>query len=217
MTVTTSADQNPQKFGLILHAAASYDLFVRLVTLGRERNFRDRLVDLAGLRPGDRVLDVGCGTGSLAIVAQRRVGLAGGVFGIDASPEMIARAERKARKAGAVIDFREAAAQKLPFPDAHFDAVLSTVMFHHLSRTGRQECAAEMRRVLKPGGRALVVDFAASARRGGLLGHIHQRPGHVSHDDMVAVLSQAGLNCVESGAVGVLGLHFALAAPACCA
>src|SRR5713101_5074833 len=123
--------------GLVVHWAARYDLLVTLLTLGRERRFRERLLEPARLESGESVLDIGCGTGTLAIAAKRRVEPSGVVRGIDASPEMIARAQRKADKAGADIAFEIAPAQLLPFPDAQFDVVLSTVMLHHLPRSGR--------------------------------------------------------------------------------
>jgi ubiquinone/menaquinone biosynthesis C-methylase UbiE len=202
--------------GSVLHWAASYDPLVWLVTLGRERVFREQVVRLARLQPGESVLDVGCGTGTLAIAAKRCVGPTGTVYGIDASPEMIARAGKKARRAGAEVVFTHAVAEALPFPDAHFDAVLSTVMLHHLPRNARQQCAYEIRRVLKPGGRVLAVDFGGPAReRRGLFAHVH-RHGHVNLPDMIALLSEAGLNMVESGAVGMRDLQFVLAtAPGC--
>ena len=81
-------------------------------------------------------MDIGCGTGTLAIAAKRRVGPAGGVFEVDASPEMIARARKKARKRGVAVNLENAVVQNLPFEDASFDAVLSTVMLHHLGREG---------------------------------------------------------------------------------
>src|SRR5206468_9540093 len=126
--MTKSADQNatPSTKGAVLHSAALYDLQVWLVTLGRERAFREKILRLARLEPGESVLDVGCGTGTLAIAAKRHVGPTGSVYGIDASPEMIARASRKARKAGLEVLFKNAVAEALPFPDAHFDAVLTT-------------------------------------------------------------------------------------------
>jgi ubiquinone/menaquinone biosynthesis C-methylase UbiE len=196
--------------GLVLHRAAAYDFFVWLMTGGREGAMRERILKLARLLPGEAVLDVGCGTGTLAIAAKRQVGAAGKVHGIDASPEMLARAGKKAQAAGVDVAFTEAPAQALPFPDASFDAVLTSVMLHHLPRPARAQCAAEMRRVLKPGGRVLAVDFAVSQEKG-LLAHLHQRHGHVKLDDIVALLGAAGLDVKESGVVGFRSLQYALA------
>jgi ubiquinone/menaquinone biosynthesis C-methylase UbiE len=154
---------------------------------------------------------VGCGTGTLAIAPKRQVGTTGTVYGIDPSPEMLARASKKARKAGVEVIFENAAARTLPFPDAQFDVVLSTLMLHHLPRKGRQQCAREIRRVLKPGGRVLAVDFAASARGSrGFLSHFH-RHGHVKLHDIDALLREAGLSRVASGGVGTRNVQFVLA------
>src|ERR1700736_2611093 len=112
--------------GIVLHRAFLYDVFVWLVSLGRERVYRGKALDLANLRPGESVLDIGCGTGTLAIAAKQRVGPAGKVYGVDASLEMLARAGRKANKAGAEVVFKNGIAEALPFPDGEFDAVLST-------------------------------------------------------------------------------------------
>ena len=201
----------PKTIGHVLHSPALYDLLAWLFMRGREGEFRDTLVDLARLTEGESVLDVGCGTGTLAIAAKRRVGPRGSVYGIDASPEMIVRATKKARQQGAEIAFRSGVVEVLPYPDARFDAVLSTLMLHHLPRKARQQCAREMRRVLKPGGRVLAVDFGAPDRpRKGLLSHFH-RHGHVALDHIIDDLRAVGLNVVESGAVGVKDLQFALA------
>ncbi len=197
--------------GRILHRAAAYDLLVWLITRGRETRFRDQLLALARIRPGEFVLDVGCGTGSLAIAAKRHVGPEGAVYGIDASEAMIKRARKKAGKSGVEVRFQQAVAEALPFPDAQFDLVLSTVMLHHLPRIARQACAREMRRVLKPSGRVLAVDFAAPSRRGhGLIAHLH-RHGHTKPEDIVALLTAAGLETMQRGSVGVNDLYFVLA------
>lgn len=213
MTTTISDTEAPATKGRVMRSSARfYDLMVWLITLGRERPFRERLVDLAHLEPGESVLDVGCGTGTLAIAAKRRVGSQGQVYGIDASPEMIARGTRKANKAGVDVAFRTAVVEALPFPDGHFDVVLSTLMLHHLPRPTREQSAREIRRVLKPGGRVLAVDFGMPGRRRrGLLGHLHHRRGHVALDAVIELLTAAGLTVVESGPVGVKDLYFTVA------
>jgi len=207
------ADQRQQQRssktpGLVLHSAARYDLLVWLFTLGRERAFREKMLRLARLQPGEVVLDVGCGTGTLASLAARQVGPTGTAYGIDASPEMIARATRKARRQDDRVIFKVGAAQELPFPDAQIDVVLTTLMLHHLPRPSRQQLAHEMRRVLKPGGRVLAIDFGEGGHGKGFLRHLHRPHGHTKLQEMVTLLSDAGLTIVESGAVGAKNLQF---------
>jgi ubiquinone/menaquinone biosynthesis C-methylase UbiE len=209
MINVTERDKAPHTTGLIIHWAARYDVLAWLLTRGKERVFRERIITLARLERGESVLDIGCGTGTLAIAATRHVGPTGEVYGIDPSPQMIARASRKAVKAGAHAVFELAAAERLPFPDRRFDVVLSTLMLHHLPKNTRQECACEIRRVLRPGGRVLAVDFGP-ARRTGLLTHFH-RHGHVAIEDIVSVFGKAGLAAVSSGPVGMRDLNFVLA------
>lgn len=202
----------PATKGRVMRSSARYyDLMVWVLTLGRERPFRERLLELARLEPGESVLDVGCGTGTLAIAAKRRVGPTGIVHGIDASPEMIDRAIRKAEKAGADVTFRTAIVEALPFPDRQFDVVLSTLMLHHLPRPTREQGARELRRVLKPGGRVLAVDFGMpSGHRKGIISHLHRR-GHLGLDKVIELLKESGLTVVDSGPVGVRDLHFTVA------
>ena len=171
----------------------------------------------ARLQPGEAVLDIGCGTGTLAILAKGEVGPTGEVSGIDASPEMIARAQKKAGRAGIDVSFKNAFAQSLPYPDARFDVVLTTVMLHHLPKKARAELAVEIGRVLKPRGRVLAIDFGGSGKdRHGFLDHIHHRHGHVELNDMVALFKDAGLTIAESGLVGMRDLQYLVAtAPSC--
>ncbi len=204
-------EQSRSTPGLTLHSAWWYDFTVRLFAFGRERAFRSKMLEPAQLRPGEAVLDVGCGTGSLALLAKMQVGASGEVHGIDASPEMITRARAKARTAPADVHFVVAPAQALPFPDASFDVVLSSLMFHHLPRPSREQLGQEMRRVLKPGGRALAVDFAVGSKRKGLVGWIHASHGSTKAADIEAPLRAAGLDIVASAPLGPKDLHYVLA------
>ncbi|MGH6690645.1 MAG: class I SAM-dependent methyltransferase [Gammaproteobacteria bacterium] len=208
--MTTPRMDTQSTTGRVLHWAARYDLLVWLLTHGRDRAFRENLVGLARLASGESVLDVGCGTGSLAIAAKRQVGATGDVFGVDPSPEMIARAMSKAVRTGIDVRFENAVAEALPFPDARFDAALSTLMLHHLPRKVRQACAREIHRVLRPGGRLLVVDFARAQDRRSLLAHFH-RHGHVDPRDILSLLDEAGFRDANSGAVGISSLQYVLA------
>jgi class 3 adenylate cyclase/SAM-dependent methyltransferase len=137
-----------------------YDPVVRLTT--RERRFKERLLELADLRPGERALDLGCGTGTLAIAACRRQPGAG-VHGLDADPRMIETARRKADAAGVGLELRQGVATELPYPDGSFDVVLSSLLFHHLDRAAKHTAAREVARVLVSGGRLVVADWGRAS------------------------------------------------------
>jgi ubiquinone/menaquinone biosynthesis C-methylase UbiE len=212
VTRTIGRNTAPSTKGKLIHWALAYDIAVWMTSLGTERAFRDKLVELARLAPGESVLDVGCGTGTLAIAARRRVGSAGKVNGIDPSPEMIARARKKTLKARVEVVFETAVAESLPFPQATFDAVLSTAMLHHLpDQEARRQCIHEIRRVLRPGGRLLAVDFGglADEKRSLVARLLHT---HFDLREVASLLSEVGLITFESGSVGVRSLRFILAA-----
>jgi ubiquinone/menaquinone biosynthesis C-methylase UbiE len=196
----------------VIHRARGYDFLVWALMLGRERTFREKTLDLARLAEGESVLDVGCGTGTLAVAAKYRVGTLGKVTGIDASPEMIGRAQKKARKKGVEVHFQMAAAERLPFQDAAFDVVLSTVMLHHLPDDARAMCISQIRRVLRPGGRFLAIDFGGSAeQRKSLAGRLHAH-AHFDLTQVIPVVKRAGLAQVESGPLGFRDMQFIRAA-----
>ena len=210
--VQAALNQSPHTNGIVLHSPVLYDITVWLAFLGKERLFREKVLNLGRVTGGESVLDVGCGTGTLAIAAKHRVGVGGSVHGLDPSVEMLARAEKKARKAGVEVLLKSGVAEALPFPDAQFDVVLSSVMLHHLPQAARKQCVTEIRRVLKPDGRVLVVDFEGfSDQKRGLLSHFHRPHGHVRAQDIAALLADAGLQIVESGPVGIRDLQFVLA------
>jgi ubiquinone/menaquinone biosynthesis C-methylase UbiE len=199
--------------GATLHAPRFYDWLAAAYCLGREGRMREGTLDVAGVAAGEHVLDVCCGTGTLALAAKQRVGESGSVHAVDASAEMIARARAKSGRRGLPVAFELAPAQSLPFPEARFDVVLCTLALHHLEDDGdRARAIAEMRRVLKPGGRLLVVEFGK--RRGAwallhpvALLHAHKTPEILDR----GVMRRAGFGRVVTGPLGYGVLAYALA------
>ena len=157
MNQTTAADAATK--GRVIRWARAYDRLLTILTLGREAALRRETLERAALLPGERVLDVGCGTGTLAIgAAQAHPDCE--VVGIDPASAMVGRAREKARAAKATVAFGVGAIEKLPAEDARFDVVLSSLMLHHVPEESRVEGLREVRRVLRPGGRLVLVDFA---------------------------------------------------------
>lgn len=192
--------------GIVLHSGAGYDLLVRILTWGREERFREFMLRLARLQRGEAVLDVACGTGTLAIAARRLVGPSGSVAGIDASAEMIERARAKAIRAGLDLDLVNATAQEIPFPNEHFDIVIGTLMLHHLWQLVRSTFFEEARRVLKPGGRLLLIDFGRPLRES-RLPRLH-RHGHIDMKAVGTLLAETGFKVSDIGAVGTMNLNY---------
>jgi ubiquinone/menaquinone biosynthesis C-methylase UbiE len=137
-----------------------FDPVVR-VTM-RERRFRPRLLEQAAIGPRHRVLDVGCGTATLAIMAKRREPTAE-VVGLDGDPAILERGRAKAAQAGADVRLDRGMSFDLPYEDASFDRVLSSLFFHHLKPDAKERTAREIARVLKPGGELHVADFGTAA------------------------------------------------------
>ena len=138
----------------------SYDSYMKKMTFGREHVLREETVNLAQVKAGDCVLEIGCGTGTLTLAAKRKAGAAGKVFGIDVIPGMIELSQRKAAQAGEDITFQSGSIDDIPFPANQFDVVLCSFMILHMPETVRRKGIAEIHRVLKPQGRLLVLDMA---------------------------------------------------------
>jgi ubiquinone/menaquinone biosynthesis C-methylase UbiE len=149
----------PATRGRLIRWAKYYDTSVSVLMLGRRARLRQQTVALARIQPGERVLEVGCGTGDVALAASAYAGPSGAVAGIDPSPEMIAVARAKAARAKRAVDFQVGVIEALAFPDGAFDVVLSSLMMHHLPDDLKSQGLAEIARVLKPGGRLLIVDI----------------------------------------------------------
>ncbi len=194
-----SADASTR--GHLIHWARFYDASVFLCTLGRAGAMREEAADLAAIRPGESVLEVGCGTGELTRRARARAGSAAFVCGIDPSAEMIAVARVKSERSGLGIDYRVAAIEALPFVDASFDVVLSSLMMHHLPEDLKALGLAEVRRVLKPGGRLLIVDMKRPSGRLAWLSLPLLLHARMTHDvqDLPAIVSAAGFADVQTG------------------
>jgi ubiquinone/menaquinone biosynthesis C-methylase UbiE len=165
---------------------------IDVVTGGRLRALRRQVLDLAELRPGASVLDIGCGTGTLALEAQARVGESGLVVGVDPAPRQLGRARAKATRHRLPVEFRLGVIEALPFPDGSFDAVLSTLMMHHLPDDLKRRGLTEIRRVLKPGGRLVVAD-AEHPGHPGQPGHFGA--GSLGIREVAELMQEAGLTC----------------------
>ena len=149
-----------------------YEVVHRVSGLGRVHG---RMAAAAGLRPGQRVLDVGCGTGNLLrTIGKQHPGVE--LAGVDPDLKMLARAESKLRRAGLRVRLDRGFAQELDFPDDSFDAVFSSLMLHHLDTSSKDEMLREVHRVLRPGG-VLVLADAVFHDHGHMREHLRDNVG----------------------------------------
>lgn len=151
-------DKSRRVAGVFSSVAGNYDLMNDLMSLGLHRLWKTFAVQLAGVRAGDRVLDVAGGTADLSLAFARKVGGSGEVWLTDINHAMLARGRDRLVDHGFIVPTAQCDAEKLPFPDDHFDCV--TVAFGLRNMTHKDTALAEMRRVLKPGGRLLVLEFS---------------------------------------------------------
>ncbi len=145
-----------------------YDPLVKL--LGAEK-VRRKLLDQAVLQSTHRVLDIGCGTGTLAVLIKQLYPTVE-VVGLDPDPNALARATRKAQRATVSARFDLGFSDQLPYADASFDRVFSSFMFHHLPPDVKEKTLCEVRRILATGGSLHLVDFERSESQGILARHL---------------------------------------------
>jgi demethylmenaquinone methyltransferase/2-methoxy-6-polyprenyl-1,4-benzoquinol methylase len=211
--------------------ASRYDLMNDLMSAGLHRLWKRFTVEQSGLKPGQRVLDVAGGTADLALQFARRVGAAGEVVLTDINPAMLALGRDRMLDAGIMAPAVQCNAERLPFADAHFDCV--SVAFGLRNMTHKDRALAEMYRVLKPGGRLLVLEFsrvwqplqplydAYSLKVLPLIGKLVANDSdsyrylaesirvHPGQEQLKSLLEQAGLERVEyfNLSAGVVALH----------
>jgi ubiquinone/menaquinone biosynthesis C-methylase UbiE len=168
-----------------------YDPFTRLFGFDRARRM---LLDQADLQSHHRVLDVGCGTGTLAVLI-KRLNPTVDVVALDPDPRALTRAQRKADRARVSVRFDRGFADALEYPDATFDRVFSSMMFHHLEQADKDSALDHIRRVLKPGGRLEFLDFTGPhAHAHGVFArliHSHQQLADNDEDRILARMARA--------------------------
>lgn len=167
-----------------------YDIVTKL--LGVEA-FHRKLINQAAVSSGQRVLEIGCGTGSLTILA-KQLHPGANVVGIDPDPKALARARRKAQRSGVTVQFDVGFSEELPYPDGSFDRVLSAFMLHHVRSDAKLPTIREACRVIKLGGSLHLADFDEGQHHWGafLAGVLHSRHGSSSHQMVLGLMGDAG-------------------------
>lgn len=140
--------------------ASLYDSTFKIFWLGRENDFRRRVVGFTDLAGGESVLDVGCGTGILTAMLADKLNGMGDIFGIDLSPRMITIARKRTQKEGNQVRYEVAGSTALPFDDETFDVVVTSLVYHQFfSLAEKIETLSQIRRALKPSGRYIAAEF----------------------------------------------------------
>ena len=170
-------------------------LYDPLVSLMGAARAREELIKQANIKPNQRVLDLGCGTGTLVVLLKRKYATAE-IVGIDPDPKALRRAEKKVRRAGVAVQLDEGFSDELPYDEGTFDRVLSSFMLHHLEEHEREKTLREVLRVLKPAGTFHLLDFAGgedkAPGRWGRLINSHARLEDNSQQRILQLMKRAG-------------------------
>jgi demethylmenaquinone methyltransferase/2-methoxy-6-polyprenyl-1,4-benzoquinol methylase len=225
------AEKSRHVAGVFDSVAGRYDLMNDLMSAGLHRLWKRFTVEVSAVRPGERVLDIAGGTGDLALAFKRRLGERSEVWLTDINRSMLEVGRDRLLDAGVNLPAVQCDAERLPFTSDHFDCV--TVAFGLRNMTHKEAALAEMRRVLRPGGRLLVLEFsrvwkplepfydAYSFKVLPLLGRLVTKDAdsyrylaesirvHPSQEELKAVMEQAGFRRVEyfNLSAGVVALH----------
>jgi len=184
----------------------------------KEEIFRRRLIERADIRAGERLLDLGCGTGTLTIMIKQSHPCAH-VVGLDPDPQVLAIAREKAGRTGAQVTWDEGLADRLPYPDSSFERVVSSLVVHHLATETKHRTMREVHRVLKVGGAFHILDFGPPHNRSmrlvsrlvGMFEQVHDNLG----GKLPTILEEAGFTDVAevenfATIVGPLSLYRAI-------
>ncbi len=156
---TVAENEKAKKVGEVFHSVASkYDLMNDVMSAGLHRGWKRFAIEVSGVKPGDEVLDIAGGSGDLSKLFAKKVGANGQVILTDINASMLAVGRDRMLDAGLSVPALQCDAEKLPFPDNHFDCVI--VAFGLRNMTHKDKALAEMQRVLKVGGRLLVLEFS---------------------------------------------------------
>jgi demethylmenaquinone methyltransferase/2-methoxy-6-polyprenyl-1,4-benzoquinol methylase/phosphoethanolamine N-methyltransferase len=192
-----------QTEGGVIRWAFWYDVLVSKLMPGDDKQFRAEIVKLANIQPNEKVLDVGCGPGTLAVMAKLKSDPSVKVYGTDAAVEMIERAKQKAQQAGAEVEFKAGLAEALDYPDNTFDVVMNSLFVHHMPGDLKMKAFAEMYRILKPNGRLLVIEFEPPKR--GLSKFIYSvilgEMMRIDNSQLPEWIKQAGFTSISTGEV----------------
>ena len=186
--------------GMVIAHGRGHEMFGAIFLGGRRRRAFTRLAAESGARPGNAVLDVGCGSGNFTRVMAAAVAPDGTAHGVDPSDEAISYARRRTRLANCT--FSDGIAETLDAPDGSYDVVVSSLMIHHLPEGLRPQAIGEMFRVLRPGGSVLIAEFRPPSSRIGrrLIGSLHSPAMAKNRVDLLEpMVREAGFEQVHSG------------------